>query len=113
MELRKSKRYRVSVPVFFWWEQPDGTGQEGTGSTLDISSSGVAIVTDAIPGVGTRLQVEVHLPSTQTRRIGAQLRGQGRVVRIERKKGTIDGFAAEVDFQTSPPFSVISRTQSQ
>lgn len=113
MELRKAKRYRVSAPAFFWWEQPDGTLREGNGTTWDVSSSGVGIIAGAAPSVGTHLQVEVHLPSAETAGNAAELQGEGRVVRIELKKETIKGFAAEVDFQTMPPIKVLSRTQSQ
>jgi PilZ domain len=102
IELRRAKRYRVSAPASFWWEQPDGILQAGKGTTRDVSSFGVAIVADTAPSPGSHLQVEVHFPETEVAGKTAHLQGEGRVVRIERKRDLIQGFAAEVTFQTTP-----------
>jgi hypothetical protein len=111
MELRKAGRYCVSALAFFWWEQPDGTIREDKGTTSDVSSCGVSIATDAAPSVGTHVRIEVYLPPAQFAGHAARLEGEGKVVRIEPKDEATTKFAAEVEFQTRPPLTIVSHIQ--
>jgi hypothetical protein len=101
MELRKAKRYSLSAPASFWWRRGDGVLQEGHGTTLDISTLGVFVVTTFFPPVGRHLEIEVHLPAASGVRRSVQLRGEGKVVRAGRiGPGSESGFAAQVIFQS-------------
>jgi hypothetical protein len=101
MERRKAKRYWVSAPAVFRWEQPQGTIRKVTGTTRDISCVGVAIVADTAPPVGAPIQLEIRLPPMAvTGKTAAQLHGEGQTVRLEKVKEAIKAFAAEAVFQT-------------
>jgi len=99
MELRKARRYQLSASVFFWWENSNGVLQEGRGTTRDISATSAFVVTHTLPPTGVQLQVDVHLSSVEAGSKGAQLHGEGKVIRVERRNIHNEGFAAEVVFQ--------------
>ena len=100
MELRKSTRYLVSAPAFYWWERADGTLQEAQGITLNICDRGVFILANELPPVGRRVELDVHLPAVTGTARAAQLHGEGTVVRTSARGATESGFAAAVVFQT-------------
>jgi hypothetical protein len=99
MELRKSRRYRLSAPASFFWESLDGRLREGRGTTLDISTTGTFIVTDAVPHGGAQLELNVYLPSAERAASTVQLHGEGKVVRLDQRQKSVNGFAAEVTLQ--------------
>src|SRR5208282_1801994 len=47
IELRKTKRYRLSAPALFLWASHEGKPKSGQGVTRDINASGVYVLTDA------------------------------------------------------------------
>jgi len=100
VDLRHSRRYRVSAPASFLWERADGLLEETSGAIRDISDRGVFIVTDTVPPVGAHLDVDVHLPSLDVNSGAVQLHGEGVVVRVETSADEGRGFAARVVFQT-------------
>ena len=100
MELRKSTRYAVSAPAFYWWERADGTLQEGQGNTLNISDRGVFILAKELPPVGKCVELDVYLPAVTGTARAAQLHGEGTVVRTNGRGAKESGFAAAVVFQT-------------
>jgi len=100
--LRKAKRYPMSAAVSFCWDPGDGILQEGQGTTVDVSSRGVFVLTDSAPRVGGRLELEVYLNSPGRESKLVRFWGAGKVVRTL-KKGRESGFAAEVLFKTQDP----------
>lgn len=99
MELRKSRRYELSAPVVFWWTDSQGILQERTGRTRDICATGSFVVSDTLPPAGAQVEIDVFLqPSFKV----LQLRGEGRVIRIEGQQHTVSGFAAELAFEIEP-----------
>jgi len=111
-DLRRDRRYRMSVAVTFCWDPGDGVLREGSGTTLDISSRGAFVITDLVPRAGGRLELEVHLKPTGRESRFVCFRGEGKVVRTT-KNGSESGFAAEVLFQTQgsdAPFSEAADT---
>lgn len=102
MELRKSRRYRPTATALFSWEGPDGFLREERGAIRDISDRGVYIVAEQVPVLGSRLDVAVSLPPTETGVSHVELHGEGIVVRIDREGGRIAGFAAAVAFHAEP-----------
>jgi hypothetical protein len=97
--LRRAKRYPMSAVVTFCWDPGDGDLQEGQGTTLDISSCGVFVITDLVPRAGGRLELEIDLRPTGRDSRLVRFHGEGKVVRTI-KNGSESGFAAEVLFQT-------------
>jgi len=115
MELRKSTRYPVSAPVFYWWERSDGTLQEAQGITRDICYLGVFILTNEMPPVGKCVELDVHLPAVDETARAAVLHGEGTVVRTSGRGAMESGFAAAVVFQTetSDPAAVLRSRRVQ
>ncbi len=97
--LRKAKRYPMNAAVTFCWDPGDGVLQEGRGTTLDISSCGVFVISDVLPRAGGRLELEIDLRPTGRDSRLVRFHGEGKVVRTI-SQGSESGFAAEVLFQT-------------
>jgi hypothetical protein len=98
VDLRRAKRYPMSAAVSFCWDLGDGVLQEGHGTTLDISSNGVFVITDLALRTGGQLELEIYLRPTAQDSKFVRFHGEGKVVRTT-QKGTECGFAAEVLFQ--------------
>jgi hypothetical protein len=94
MELRKHKRYKVNAPVNFMWATHGGEPQSGQGITRDINTFGVYVVTDALPSVGARVQMEITLPAFRDTGPGMQLTCEGVVLRCDGDGTPKRGFAA-------------------
>ena len=62
IELRSTRRYRLSVPALFMWEIQDWKSRNGKGVTRDTNALGVYVQTDSLPPVGARVQMEILLP---------------------------------------------------
>lgn len=105
-ELRRSRRYPLGVPAYFCWEGPHGVLQQGLGLTRDVSVIGVLIATELLPECGSHLELEICLPSLVGTDSTVHLRGEGRVIRVERHKGKAGEFAAEVILQPPTPSEV-------
>lgn len=103
VELRRAKRYRLSAPALFVWAGQDGKPQNGQGVTRDINTSGVYVLTDALPPVGARIQIEIVLPKLAGTSPGMRLTGEGVVLRREGESAKIAG-ATERGFATSAQF---------
>jgi len=110
-DLRKAKRYPMSAAVTFCWNPGVGTLEEGRGTTLDISSNGVFVITEAAPRAGDRLELEICLRLSEHEFKFVRFHGEGKVVRTI-KGLSQSGFAAEVLFQTesiNSPLSGVTR----
>lgn len=97
--LRKAKRYRLSVPVYFSWHHHDGRLLQLGGITRDISMRGVFFLTGAQINVGTNLELEVVIPTLNGHGRGMTLRGEGKALRVESIGAVETGIAAEVAFE--------------
>jgi hypothetical protein len=96
VEQRRNKRYRLIAPVKFSWTDANGYSGRGEGSTRDISSASVYVLTSSILPEGSDVRMEVILPPLESRKPRVRLRTQGFVVRTEP-----NGFAAvaEMNFR--------------
>jgi PilZ domain len=113
VDLRRAKRYPMTAAVTFCWYPGDGVLHEGRGASLDISSGGVFVVSDSVPRVGAQLEIDIYLRPTEQELEFVRLRGEGRVVRTQRK-GSQMGFAAEVLFRaegTDSPLTEFERAK--
>jgi len=114
IELRKAKRYPLRAPALFLWALPqDGKPRSGKGVTRDINISGVYVLTDTLPPVGARVQMEIVLPKMADTGFGMRLHGEGVVHRSEPRgsKGagsSDEGFAASVHFYPEATAWVLS-----
>jgi hypothetical protein len=109
IELRKAIRYRLSAPALFMWAPPDGKPQNGRGVTRDINTSGVFVVTDSVPPVGARVQMEIVLPKLADDSPGMHLQGEGVVLRCEYRDAGKCGFAASAQFYPEATEAVLSQ----
>ncbi len=114
VELRKAKRYPLSAPAAFWWAPQDRKPRSGKGVTRDINTFGVYVLTDTLPPVGARVQMEIVLPKLADNGSGMHLHGEGVVLRGESRgsqgAGSSEaGFAASVQFYPEAAASVLSR----
>jgi hypothetical protein len=108
VDLRKAKRYPMHAAVIFFWDPGTGILQEGQGTTLDLSSRGVLVITEMTPRVGGQLELEIYLRSPGRESKLVCFHGEGKVVRRV-TRGRESGFAAEVLFQTEDPDSPFSK----
>lgn len=116
VELRKAKRYRLTAPAIFLWAPHHGKPQSGEGAIRDINTFGVYVLTDSLPPVGARVQMEIVLPKITNKGSGVHLQGEGVVLRTE-PRGSQDagsskgGFAASVQFYPETMASVLSHLE--
>lgn len=109
MELRKAKRYTLTAPAVFMWAPPDGELHSGQGMTRDINTFGVYIVSDALPPVGARIQIEIILPKLNDKGSGMHLQGEGVVLRCESSKADRSGFAASAQLYPDSADAMLSQ----
>jgi PilZ domain-containing protein len=96
--MRRCPRFPVAAPVIFRWKDEDGTCQESSGSSRDISKSGIFICSPVSLLPGTEVFLEVHLPMLDPARTpGVRLNAPGRVVRVAGREES-SGFAASATF---------------
>ena len=107
IELRKSYRYRLSAPVFFYWATLNGPPESGDGMTRDIDTTGAYIYSMELPPVGARVQMDIMLPNLFGGELGAHLTGEGVVLRVEPDDGKAPGIS-ESGFSVSMQFYVES-----
>jgi hypothetical protein len=93
VERRAALRYQLAAPVGYSWEGMASNEVKGSGMTRDVSMTGAYITTDTCPPVESSVQLTIFL----TRRPGVastvQIKGQGRVIRVDRGEKVAAGFA--------------------
>jgi hypothetical protein len=109
IELRKAKRYPLSAPALFMWAPKDGKPQSGQGVTRDINTAGIYVLTDAMPPIGARVQMEIVLPRLADTSPGMHLQGEGIVLRCEYCDASKRGFAASAQFYPDAANAVLSQ----
>jgi hypothetical protein len=84
-ERRASARYRLQLPVIFYWN--DGVDRTGGGFTCDVSLDGALIFSSNCPPNGSAVRIEVLIPSPD--RSGDELRIEctGKVTRVVEQAG--------------------------
>lgn len=111
IELRRAKRYRLSVPALFTWAPQEGKPRSGKGVTCDINALGVYLQTDSLPPVGARVQIEIVLPKLADSSPGMHLQGEGIVLRCESDPAK-RGFAASALFYPEATEAVLSQLKA-
>jgi len=111
-ELRRAKRYGLSVPALFTWAPKEGKPRNGKGVTRDINALGVYVQTDSLPPVGARVQMEIVLPKLADSSPGMHLQGEGIVLRCESGEATKRGFATSALFYPEATEAVLSQLKA-
>ena len=93
MDRRERRRFDVIAAVTFTWTDSNAIQHRSAGVTRDVSESGVFIIADTVPPVGTAVHFEVSLSFRDESQI--EMRAQGKVLRVEaaRESRTQRGFA--------------------
>jgi PilZ domain len=93
MDRRQNQRFDLKAPVTYFWAEAENNQGTGHGITRDVSQSGLFVLTDSLPPVGTAIELEL---SFHLRDKSLQMRANGSVVRVETKAGAgrAHGFAA-------------------
>jgi hypothetical protein len=83
VERRKHNRYQLGVPVTLFWKDARDAPHEGIGLTRDISARGLFAFTTSPPPLGSDVKLKAFLPPPRSAVPPVQIRGQGRVVRVD------------------------------
>ncbi len=90
LNTRGATRYRLSLPVSFWWRGPDESIESFEGITKNISSGGVLVAACRCPPLTEIVELAIRLPRLEGSGCGMELRGEGAVLRIHHEP-TIHG----------------------
>ena len=83
MEKRAAVRFVLLAPVIIRWTDASGAKREDVGRTRDISTSGAFLTCKAALLVGTKVEIEIHLPSLERNTLQrVQLQTKGKVIRV-------------------------------
>ena len=80
---RLAPRFRIHIPLHFQLAKSSASEPECAAETLDVSSRGVRMETDAPPGVGSILLVRLRLPEMIVGWRVPEWRVTGHVVHVE------------------------------
>ena len=87
MQPRKHSRYELGIPVTFFWKDAEETQHEGIGLTRDIGVGGLFVLTTSPPPLQSVVKLKAFLPPGKNAVPALQIRGQGRVVRVDAAHG--------------------------
>ena len=93
-ELRAVERFAISLPVSLNWQVAGKLGRQERGFTRDVSTRGMFVFARTGPTRGRLLEFEIDLALDVYSPL-LQVKGEGRIVRIERPAAGSDlsGFA--------------------
>ncbi len=83
MENRAAVRFQLQAPVIIRWTDRVGVRREDIGRTRNISVSGAFLTSRAKISVGTKVNLEIHLPTLERNAVQrVQLKSTGKVIRV-------------------------------
>ncbi len=85
LERRSALRYNFRLPVIFHWN--DGAEHRATGFTSELSPDGALILGSKCPPLGSKVWIEILLPSADTSGRGLRMKCVGRVTRVVVRPG--------------------------
>ena len=112
LQLHRAKRFEIIAPVTFWWSPSGAPVHSGKGTTRNVSTTGVLVVTDECPAKGAPIQMTIRMVSRKRGERGMKLKGEGIVTRVEKENRSAAGtkpaqFAASVHFYLEPTGSTV------
>lgn len=106
VERRGADRFPIEREIKYRVLSKRNSYEEGTGKTVNISSTGVLFTTDQILLPGKRLEISISWPAQLDNRCFLKLVARGRVARLEQGKAAVE--IQQYEFRTigSKGFSV-------
>lgn len=98
---RVSRRYSLKELVIFSCKGDDALLTQATGFTENVSTTGIAFLTEAAIKVGSSISLNLHLRSRTDEGKTILLRAEGTVLRVE-PAGARSKIAAEIRFHDDP-----------
>lgn len=95
---RVSRRYPLRELVTFSCDDEDAAWSDESGVTENVSTTGIAFLTDAVVEVGSSIRLDLHLHSLTDEEKTILLHAEGTVMRVE-PVGPQSKVAAEIRFQ--------------
>ena len=104
-ERRAADRFPIEREVRYRILNKRSSAEEGTGKTVNISSTGVLFTTDQILVPGKRLELSISWPAQLDNKCQLKLVARGRVARLEQGRAAIEIQQYEFRTQGSKTFS--------
>jgi hypothetical protein len=102
---RAADRFPIEREVRYKILNKRSSAEEGTGKTINISSTGVLFTTDQILVPGKRLELSISWPAQLDNKCQLKLVARGRVARLEQGRAAIEIQQYEFRTQGSKSFS--------
>lgn len=90
IERRQADRFPIEREIRYRVLSKRNTYEEGTGKTVNISSTGVLFTTDQILLPGKRLELSISWPAQLDNRCHLKLVARGRVARLEQGRAAVE-----------------------
>lgn len=100
VERRECTRYELRGAAQFRWKTEDGLWTEASGTTANMGRAGAFIESEAVPKVGSAVQIVVSLHVDSGTEVEVQLAGTGNVRHSRDSSNERGGFGAWVVFRT-------------
>ncbi|MBC8165179.1 MAG: PilZ domain-containing protein [Bryobacteraceae bacterium] len=112
-ERRGSGRFPIAREVRFriLSKRSAGEAEEGTGTTINISSNGVLFSTDQVLIPGRRLEISISWPAELDNKCQLKLVARGRVARLEQGRAAVE--IQQYEFRTAGFLRVAESQLSQ
>jgi hypothetical protein len=104
-ERRQADRFPIEREVRYKILNKRSSAEEGTGKTINISSTGVLFTTDQILVPGKRLELSISWPAQLDNKCQLKLVARGRVARLEQGRAAIEIQQYEFRTQGSRSFT--------
>jgi PilZ domain len=104
-ERRAADRFPIEREVRYRILNKRSSAEEGTGKTINISSTGVLFTTDQILIPGKRLELSISWPLQLDNKCNLKLVARGRVARLEQGRAAIEIQQYEFRTQGSKTFA--------
>ena len=104
-ERRQADRFPIEREVRYKILNKRSSAEEGTGKTINISSTGVLFTTDQILVPGKRLELSISWPAQLDNKCQLKLVARGRVARLEQGRAAIEIQQYEFRTQGSRTFT--------
>ena len=101
MERRRAIRYRVQLPVIFFWENGPGIRCSGEGVTRNVSEVGAYVLSVTCPPLGGEVETEMF-SSGHSRAPKVLLKGQMKVLRVDDQPASPGGFGFALAGKVKP-----------
>jgi len=103
---RSSDRFPIEREVRFRLLGKRQQEQEGTGTTVNISSNGVLFTTSLAMRVGARIELSISWPAQLDNRCQLKLLARGKIARIENGRAAVE--IQQYEFRTAGRSTIVA-----